>query len=327
MSDLCSTKVAVITFAETATAIGIMAANMLAELKNNEVFIVTTTRGAVSEDAIYFLEQHSHAVEQKLNVSRLKEVLKHYDFLILLDDEMSTGNTTLNCIKQLKSDGIIPDSLSVEAWSFINCMSEPEQQLYFDEGIKLHHICQANRQDFVKSAGELPEDLCEFAFYGQSRFPYGRCDIVHYSVPADYSEVTLGVDAKEFCARLSENLSAAVKDLDLEGADIIGTEECMYPALVIASLFDGTTCHSTARNPILANNKSVLLDRLRTKSVYSHERDSYLYNITNGPETTVIVTNSENLDLIDDLAYAIMSVRQTAKIIILNLVREDALCV
>ena len=89
----------VIGFAETATAIGAAVADTYGE---NCKYIHTTRENYPSEEKVEFKEEHSHAVEQQLLTSNLKQYIEETDAVILVDDELSTGKTLLNIIEVLK---------------------------------------------------------------------------------------------------------------------------------------------------------------------------------------------------------------------------------
>ena len=88
----------VIGFAETATAIGAVVAKNLSD----ECFYFQTTRENFSGKFVEFLEEHSHAPEQKLFAENLSELINRTNEIIFVDDELSTGKTLLNIVKQLK---------------------------------------------------------------------------------------------------------------------------------------------------------------------------------------------------------------------------------
>ena len=78
----------IIGFSETATAIG---AAVAAEI-GDQCFYTQTTR-EIDEDIqswIYFSEEHSHATEQKLCADGLDQQISHSDYILLVDDEIST---------------------------------------------------------------------------------------------------------------------------------------------------------------------------------------------------------------------------------------------
>ena len=71
----------VIGFAETATAVGVA----VAEVISKDCIYVHTTREAVPEEGnwIEFSEEHSHAVEQRLTGTHIKEWIKSTKSIVL----------------------------------------------------------------------------------------------------------------------------------------------------------------------------------------------------------------------------------------------------
>ncbi len=98
-ASLPAAPVVVLGFAETATALGHGVALAL-RLRGMEVTYAHTTRRPVPPDlaALSFDEEHSHAVEQLLAVTDLPDGV-----LVLVDDELSTGQTAVNAIAVLQS--------------------------------------------------------------------------------------------------------------------------------------------------------------------------------------------------------------------------------
>ena len=89
----------VIGFAETATAVGAVTAGCISD----DCVYIHTTREEMSEVGgwIEFLEEHSHAAEQKLASEKLKELFASTETIVLVDDELSTGKTTVNIVENL----------------------------------------------------------------------------------------------------------------------------------------------------------------------------------------------------------------------------------
>ncbi|MBC9704254.1 MAG: phosphoribosyltransferase family protein [Enterococcus sp.] len=91
-------KVAVIGYAETATALGFLVAAQL------NAWYVHSTRFYTEHDVAYgtFEESHSHATNHQLIPSD-PALLNSPATVVLVDDEISTGNTAMNTIKELES--------------------------------------------------------------------------------------------------------------------------------------------------------------------------------------------------------------------------------
>ncbi|MEG6615766.1 phosphoribosyltransferase family protein [Peptococcaceae bacterium 1198_IL3148] len=91
-------KALFIGFAETATGLGHAVFDCFA----GDVEYLHTTREPLcgAHDTIYFTEDHCHAPDQKLLVNN-PALLQHNDYLVLIDDEISTGNLCLNIIRSI----------------------------------------------------------------------------------------------------------------------------------------------------------------------------------------------------------------------------------
>ena len=95
-------RIFVIGFAETATAI---AAGVAVRLKNSVYYQTTTreTQNLENEQFLYFTESHSHATEQKLVISEYHGKLKDIDRIVFVEDEVTTGNTIMKLVRQLRT--------------------------------------------------------------------------------------------------------------------------------------------------------------------------------------------------------------------------------
>lgn len=91
-------KVCVIGFAETATGLGMAVASYI---KN--CYYITTTRECITElkSIFKFEEEHSHATTHKC-FTLDKDNLVNSEKIILVDDEITTGKSMINIIKELK---------------------------------------------------------------------------------------------------------------------------------------------------------------------------------------------------------------------------------
>lgn len=86
-------------FAETATALGHSVYACYAGKAN---YLHTTREDLPGlPDTIYFTEDHCHAPDQKCLVLK-PSLFENNDFIVLIDDEITTGNSGLNIIKALQ---------------------------------------------------------------------------------------------------------------------------------------------------------------------------------------------------------------------------------
>ena len=95
-NDYKDLNVLVIGFAETATAIGTIVGDRVVRA----AYVLHTTREEVenSIEAITFEETHSHATTQKLLITPDDFNFDDYNYILFVEDEISTGNTKLNFI-------------------------------------------------------------------------------------------------------------------------------------------------------------------------------------------------------------------------------------
>lgn len=104
-------------FAETATGIGMAIADQLM------LPYISTTREIYAEEHITFTEDHSHAKDHFIyDVDKLGEK----DCFILIDDEITTGNSLKNMIKILNQETLVTD---YKVLSILNWMSKEKKAL------------------------------------------------------------------------------------------------------------------------------------------------------------------------------------------------------
>ncbi|MGL4453050.1 MAG: phosphoribosyltransferase domain-containing protein [Sarcina sp.] len=95
---MCKEKVCVLGFAETATGLGMAVASAI----KDSFYLTTTRENIISLNSILkFEEEHSHATTHKCYLENLKS-LTSSDRIVLVDDEITTGKSMLNIIKELK---------------------------------------------------------------------------------------------------------------------------------------------------------------------------------------------------------------------------------
>lgn len=107
-------NICVLGFAETATGLGMAVASMI-----ENSYYLTTTREEVTEfeSILKFEEEHSHATTHKCFPIE-KDRLINADKIILVDDEITTGKSMINIIKELKKVTKVQDYiiLSILDW-------------------------------------------------------------------------------------------------------------------------------------------------------------------------------------------------------------------
>ena len=127
--------------------------------------------------------------------------------------------------------------------------------------------------------------------------------VITSCIELNCGDVRCGVDVPGYTKELKNKLEKAADGImcnRYNAVDVIGTEECIYPAVVMADLlshrFPDTeiTCHSTTRSPIVAGGGALLSGRTGLASLYDSERDTYIYNMAEMHKDTlaVVVTDA-----------------------------------
>ncbi len=287
-------RIAVIGFAETATAIGAA----VAECLNGAYYLHTTRENIVSAPLIAsFSEEHSHAVHQKLYCSDVSE-LRLADRIIFVEDELTTGKTILNFIASLREGGIISAGQRFSTASLINAMSDERLNEFARLGIDCHHLIRAtyyhdrNRfSDNVFSASpghEPPGPLTDCLEIGGMLNPRIGVSAAGYSTA---------------CLRFATGILALLGDRLIRSGStlVLGTEEFMFPAVVLGAEIERqgispeVFVHATTRSPIMAccDERYPINNRHRLASLYGVDRDTFVYNLRRY-DNAIIVTDAES---------------------------------
>lgn len=283
-------RLLLIGFAETATAVGAAVAGKLGAL-----YIQTTREQIEGVHYFYFSEQHSHATEQKLVKEDLDQAVEHVDRIVFIEDEITTGNTILNIIKLL--DQAYPGRLRFSAASLLNGMDESCEKAYEDREIRLHWLLKICHDDYEKRADAFSED-------GK----YHKCDIgIPKRIPKEYRifgcqnarRLTEGKAYHAACERMGREVLEQQPSAAGRHILVIGTEEFMYPALILGELLEKegalVRCHSTTRSPIAVSSAPAypLHERYELRSLYDRQRKTFLYELAEYEEVFVVTDAEE----------------------------------
>ena len=298
----------VVGFAETATAIGAVTAGFFPA----GCVYLTTTRERLPEvrDWVLFREEHSHAAQQKLCGDGLRERLRHTKQLIFVEDELSTGRTMGNVVRQLRETYPEMADMPVIAASLLNRMSEENIQQLRELGVTCRWLVRIPQEDYTPrvlqytpmepvdcrgSAAEEPESL-----YLGCALPNPR----------------LGVPVAQYQRCCGALVGAALEKVRsrLRGhVLVLGTEECMYPALLLAQAIEAggsaasVAVHATTRSPIAISSDSgyPITNGYEMSSFYEKDRNTYVYNLQRY-DTAIVLSDAapDNPDGPRDLASA-----------------------
>lgn len=310
----CPMNIIVVGFAETATAIGAEVASVVQDRypSYNVTFLPTTREvyavgpNGKEPDKIEFTEDHSHAVEQILYTN--KELLKSARYIIFAEDEVTTGNTIRHCVEKLKT---ITDA-SYIVTSLMNCMDDDEMQKFKELDISAYWLIKTDKggfDEYVTEYGvsdeiadnkvdeaDTEKSVVHFVTLNESTYKYSipnprfgtlirsyrtRCNKVAYDLTHD--------DYLNFMNDIPAKYVGDTKVL------CIGTEECMYPAIVLAKAFEKIGADSyvqaTTRVPtcVHVEGEETLKNRYTVESLYG-DRVNYIYNLDKY-DTVYIITD------------------------------------
>lgn len=270
----------VIGFAETATAIGAVTAGCI----SGDCVYIHTTREDMNEVEgwIEFLEEHSHAAEQKLASEKLSQLFAATDTIVFVDDELSTGKTIINIVENLIDKYPELEEKKLVAASVINRVSDENIAIMKASGIENICLLKLENLDYTKAVEDIEA-------YGAERVDAPESDIracAAYPVP----DARLGVKMSEYNEKLAEISEDFINSnrLNIFGKVLVmGTEEAMYPSLILAKHIEAAgiaeyvKCHSTTRSPIGISDSEGYPIRSGhiVHSFYSDDRTTFIYNL------------------------------------------------
>lgn len=285
----------VIGFAETATAIGAVVAKSISD----DCLYIHTTRETVNTTMqyVYFTEEHSHATEQKLVADELNNFFSSTSTVILVDDEFSTGKTLINMVNQLKATYPELSEKRIVAASIINRLSEENLRKWENEGIESVCLLKLPNIDYTEAVAPIFAETAECCSAPQRRLQ-SEASVLVCNLPDPRSGVVIS-DYYEMCTAKAELIKSSCELKD-KRALVLGTEECMLPALLIGSKIEETglaksvKCHATTRSPIGVFKAAgyPIKTGYRLHSFYDVNRETFIYNL-HKYDVAIIVSDTD----------------------------------
>jgi hypothetical protein len=287
----------VIGFAETATALAAAVACGIGSMTS----LITTTRELEKprNEYVLFAEEHSHAIEQFLHGAYLDRLNNRITDIIIVDDEITTGKTARNLINLLREQFKGLSTAAYTVASLLNGIDEVNEKIFFDHDIGMKYL------EKVEQIGSLDIDDAILEKTPRS-FINATSDGFEILEANGKLDPRFGVCAANYHSACMSLATFARKQLEDELRSssrilVLGTEECMYPALCLGSLLENllpkanVLCHSTTRSPIIASKTAdyPIRNASLLNSFYDEERTTYLYNL-NEYDLVIIITDSEN---------------------------------
>jgi len=290
-------KLVVIGFAETATGIGMSVASAI-----ENSYYVTTTRENIEgiKSFLNFEEEHSHATTHKCfpeDIYKLREA----DRIILVDDEITTGKSMLNIIKELKRNTGVRkyEILTILDWRNIEYM-----ELYKD-------FIRKNKVEIEVRAlisGDIEVEDNNVYCYKKENLLSEKMNVNYLNIlsrKGQYLKFTgrFGVDFDDIKKTEEECIKAANKIQEIIGDNkkilVLGHGENIYIPSRIASYLEGDVYFkSTTRSPIYCSDERSYL--INERSIFYHNGVKYyFYNKSRIEENydKVILITEDDLDI------------------------------
>jgi len=245
-------------FAETATALG---QGVFEEMNLENSFYIHSTRFKTSQDILFsFYEEHCHAPSHIFYTPKDKELLallKDIKRIVLIDDEVSTGNTANNLVTQLQK--VFPNVdkyylLTILKWTQNSYDSFEYLSLYSGE-----FSFKPKDMDFKTNIVSEPKevkDLDKIIPYNFGRYGVKKLDL-------------------DFLSMVNIDSLKGKKVL------VLGTAEFMYPPYLLALYLENNKIDSyfqaTTRSPV--NIDGAITSKISFKDNYFEEIDNFLYNV------------------------------------------------
>lgn len=281
-------RLLLIGFAETATAIGAQVAITL-----GTKYIQTTREIINGVEYLFFSEEHSHATEQKLVKDDIDKVINQIDRIVFVEDEVTTGNTIMNIIRIMRKE--YRNEINFAVASILNGMTDEYLNAYEDEKIELHYLVKTDHSDYGLVADTFAGDGCYV------KADEGTTDEAPIISFGGFMNARRLVEANEYgkaCNKLVNEVLDKITIRKGEKVLVVGSEEFMYPALLLGSKIEemgcDVKCHSTTRSPIAVSKEAAypLHCRYELYSLYDSDRKTFLYDICSYDEV-IVITDSE----------------------------------
>lgn len=255
-------------FAEAATALG---QGVFEELDLHDSFYIHSTRFKTSNKILLsFSEDHSHAPSHIFYEpidENIKSLLHNIKRIILIDDEVSTGNTANNLVNELKV--IFPDIKNYYVVSILNWATTDYDNF---KSISLYKGSFSFIDKKIKSVTKIKSEPKVIKHLDK---------IIPYNF-ARYGVKKLNLDLKHY---------VNLEELREKKILVLGTAEFMYPPYLLAKYLEDNGIESyfqsTTRSPI--NIDGAITSKLDFADNYFENIDNFLYNVMDEDYDKVLI--------------------------------------
>lgn len=245
-------------FAETATALG---QGVFEEANFKNSFYIHSTRFQTSQKILLsFFEEHCHApshIFYEPKDEKLLAMIKDIKRVVLVDDEVSTGNTANNLVNELKK--ILPNAKEYHLLTVLNWATKEYENFNYLSLYKGGFSFTQKEQDFstqIVSEPKEVKDLDEIIPYNFARYGVKKLNL-NFSKYVD------------------------IESLKDKKVLVLGTAEFMYPPYLLAKYLEDNGIESyfqaTTRSPV--NVDGAITSKIAFKDNYFEDIDNFLYNV------------------------------------------------
>lgn len=266
----------VVGFSETATGLGMS----LAASIRNCTYVTTTRENIINRNTIFsFEEEHSHATTHKLYFSDFNK----FDQIFLVDDEITTGKSMLNIIKEINQVSNIKD---FSIFSLLDWRNNENKKQYEELQKKLN-ICINNYSlisgtIYEETKETLPEDKeTELTEEEKERYDFRVLEREnnYWKNSGKFGVEQKGIQQLEnSCEEIAEKIEEILRNENLKQDDkilILGHGENIYiPSRIASYLHYNTYFKTTTRSPIYCDGE-IIKDR---NYFYDKDVKYYFYN-------------------------------------------------
>lgn len=285
-------KILVVGFAETATALAQFITYYSALTEDiNVVYHLQTTRESFElEDSlinIAFEEEHSHASSQKLLFKQ--NHLPDFDRILFIEDEITTGNTILNFIKEFEK--IKPNSKYSVA-SILNWQNEENSKIFRDMNIQTISLINGTLREDIPVINVAEDNFNDLFSLNNKDFKPWKFNLNTPRTGMTREELKFYIDSRLV------NLLMQFTNKEKIPATIIGNEEDMLVPLLYASLLN-LKFRATTRSPITSSNQEdyIIKDKIKFNGAIESTRENYIYNLkSDDSDLNIIVTDFPPLE-------------------------------
>lgn len=306
-------KVCVIGFSETATGLGMAVASHI-----KDCHYITTTREEIIgiSSILKFEEEHSHATTHKcfpLDKSKIIDSEK----MILVDDEITTGKSMLNIIKELKRVTNVRDFIVLSILDWRNNENKKEyNNLINEEKINVEVLSLISgdieindKSTYIDNDDKVLNETidvieCDFLDRIKLRTSYHEKDQSYLlntgRFGVDFSEIELlEKQCKDTANKIQKFINENNKIL------VLGHGENIYIPCRIATYIQGNIYFkSTTRSPIYCEDKEGY--PIKEKHVFYHKGVKYYFynksNIEKQYDKVILITEDDlNIKLTNNM--------------------------